>query len=336
MKQIFFAIGLITALTTTSLADQAQDRIVVVGDLHGDYQAYMDVLQAAGLINETGRRWTGGNAHLVQLGDVLDRGPDGLAILEHLDNLSRQAQRRGGTIHRLIGNHEAMHLTGDYRYVDPGEYAALIDRRSEDRRDAFFDRMVDANAIYAHDQGEPFDAEEYRQHLLSEWPLGKYEYVSQFAQGGEQRDRILGLAIALQLGDFVFVHGGLSPEYAAMGLDAINAQGVDELEAGVIDPNALINDPNGPLWHRAYAFQEDNAEADLQAALDALDAEIMVVGHTPLSGQVSSLYNGRLILADVGLSDAYRGARSFLEIAPDGTLQAWVDGVYLPVMTLEN
>ena len=50
------------------------DRVVAVGDVHGDYDQLVAVLRSAGLIDEQGN-WTGGKTHLVQNGDVLDRGP---------------------------------------------------------------------------------------------------------------------------------------------------------------------------------------------------------------------------------------------------------------------
>lgn len=336
MRGLFTAFLVMFLFAGMTSAQEREERIIAIGDLHGDFEAYIDVLHSAGLVNESGRRWTGGSTQLVQLGDVLDRGPDGLLILEHLQDLERKARRRGGAVHRLAGNHEAMHLTGDYRYVDPSEYEALVDRRSEERRNAFFDRMVEAASDYASDQEEPFDEAGYRDHLLSEWPLGKYEYVALFAPGGEHRERILELDIVTRLGDIVFVHGGISPEYAALGLNEINTRGREELETGDRSAEALINDETGPLWHRSYAMQDDGAGDDLQAALDMLDARVMVVGHTPLTGRVSSLYDGRLILADVGLSRAYRGARSFLEIAPDGSMRAWVEGEYQSVRPMRE
>jgi hypothetical protein len=63
------------------------ERVVAIGDLHGDYANYMATLQATGLVDRKGK-WVGGETHLVQTGDVPDRGPDTLRILEHLDKLA--------------------------------------------------------------------------------------------------------------------------------------------------------------------------------------------------------------------------------------------------------
>jgi hypothetical protein len=50
-------------------------RLVAVGDLHGDATAFRKVLGVAGLYDES-RGWIGGDATLVQIGDVLDRGDE--------------------------------------------------------------------------------------------------------------------------------------------------------------------------------------------------------------------------------------------------------------------
>ena len=49
------------------------DRIVVVGDLHGAYESFVKILKQTGLVDDL-LQWTGGNTHLVQMGDILDRG----------------------------------------------------------------------------------------------------------------------------------------------------------------------------------------------------------------------------------------------------------------------
>ena len=100
------------------------ERIVAIGDVHGDYQQFLAVLKLAGLIDDTAH-WTGGRTHLVQTGDVLDRGAESYRILELLMQLEKQAEAAGGKVHFLIGNHEAMVLTGNYRYVNPAEIQSL-------------------------------------------------------------------------------------------------------------------------------------------------------------------------------------------------------------------
>jgi hypothetical protein len=100
------------------------DRVVAVGDVHGDYDAFVAILRAAEVIDSKGR-WSGAKTHLVQTGDVLDRGADSRKAMDLLMSLEKQAAKAGGRVHALIGNHEAMNMYGDLRYADPGEFAAF-------------------------------------------------------------------------------------------------------------------------------------------------------------------------------------------------------------------
>jgi hypothetical protein len=118
------------------------DRVVAVGDLHGDYDQYMKVLRSAELVDKRGR-WSGGKTHLVQTGDIPDRGPDTQKIIKHIQALKKQAKRKGGMVHTLIGNHEAMNVYGDLRYVHPGEFEFFVDRNSKRLRERQWDYYVD-------------------------------------------------------------------------------------------------------------------------------------------------------------------------------------------------
>ena len=62
-------------------AASAANRIVAVGDLHGDYRAWVDIARNAGLIDARGR-WAGGRTTLVQMGDIVDREPESLQIIQ--------------------------------------------------------------------------------------------------------------------------------------------------------------------------------------------------------------------------------------------------------------
>lgn len=63
--------------------------------------------------------WTGGDAIVVQLGDILDRGDAEIATLMLLRQLGRQAEAEGGAVHILNGNHESLNVCGDFRRVFP-------------------------------------------------------------------------------------------------------------------------------------------------------------------------------------------------------------------------
>ena len=85
---------------------ESPELIVAIGDVHGDYDGLVDNLMATGLVDKD-LRWTGGSAHLVQTGDVVDRGPESRKAMDLLMELGRQAEAAGGRVHALLGNHDA-------------------------------------------------------------------------------------------------------------------------------------------------------------------------------------------------------------------------------------
>jgi len=102
----------------------AQDRVVAIGDVHGAYPEFVSILQKMGLI-DSNRRWSGGTATLVQLGDLIDRGRQSRACLDLLMEIERQAKRSGGRVIPMLGNHEILNILGDFRYVTLGIYGAF-------------------------------------------------------------------------------------------------------------------------------------------------------------------------------------------------------------------
>lgn len=99
-------------------------RVVAVGDLHADLDNALAALRLGGVIDEQGR-WAAGTATFVQTGDITDRGPDSKALIELMQRLEVEAATAGGKVVALLGNHEAMNLTGDWRYVHPGDLTAF-------------------------------------------------------------------------------------------------------------------------------------------------------------------------------------------------------------------
>ena len=88
-------------------------RLIVVGDIHGQLEPFVKILQHAGLINEHWD-WCSGSDCLIQMGDVFDRGPKALQANLLLDKLQRQAAECQGEVVRLVGNHELEILLGNF------------------------------------------------------------------------------------------------------------------------------------------------------------------------------------------------------------------------------
>ena len=91
----------------------------VIGDIHGAYDKLRAILLRAGLIDFDGS-WTAGDAHVVFLGDYVDRGPNGVGVIRLIRSLEVQAQEVGGQVTALLGNHEVMFLAAlVFRHSDP-------------------------------------------------------------------------------------------------------------------------------------------------------------------------------------------------------------------------
>lgn len=290
------------------------ERVVVLGDLHGDYEQYIDALDAAGLIDRRGR-WDGGQTHLVQTGDVPDRGPDTRRILDHLEQLKKQAERDGGRVHTLIGNHEAMNVYGDLRYVHPGEFEAFRNRNSDRYREAQWThytgilRERDPAAFAAMDQ----DA--LRREWEREHPLGWVEHRLAWAPDGEYGRLVMANPVALKIDDSLFLHGGLSAKFCQASLAELTERVHDGIaHYNYVNPG-IVEDELGPLWYRGLAIDDEQTRsAMVDAILERYGVRRIVVGHTPTQGIVWPRFDGRVILNDTGLAAHYGGHDAFLEI----------------------
>lgn len=297
--------------------------VVAVGDLHGDYAAYIAIMKEAKLVDDKGR-WTGGSTVFVQTGDVPDRGPDSLKIIRHLMKLEKQAKKKGGAVIALIGNHEAMNMIGDLRYADPGEYAAFATSGSKRLRDAYFDSHEEELATYYRSKDATLTDEGVRHAFYADAPLGYIEHRQAWSPKGEVGKWVASHDAVSIVGDTLFVHGGISHVYLTESIDEIN-QRVRAALRGEGD-KAILEDQAGPLWHRGNAAPETPAgEAEVAAALQAYKVARMVIGHTPNLTGIKASYNGRVILIDTGISKAYGGTRSYLTI-DGGTITAHDNG----------
>jgi hypothetical protein len=307
-------------------------RIIAVGDLHGDFAAWRDIARGAQLVDDAGR-WTGGDTVVVQTGDAVDRGPDSLKIIQDLMRLQREAARAHGQVIALVGNHEAMNVTGDLRYVSPSDYAAFADSGSVRRREAVY--AANRKAIEAaYRQRDPKMTDDaIKLAWFEATPLGSIEHRIAWAPDGAIGRWVVGNPAVAVLDGTLFVHGGISPAYGRLPVAEINRQVHAALMARSTDPKAIINDPVGPLWYRGLATPNADAaqsqsagtadgtapaeppvEDQLQTLLSNYGAKRIVIGHTPDPSGIAVLYGGRLVRIDTAISSAYGGKLSYLEI----------------------
>ena len=88
-------------------------KLIAVGDVHGQFEGLVKILRHAKLINAQ-HHWYGGHNRLVQIGDILDRGPFSLKVDALLEQLQAEATTDGGEVIRLVGNHELELMMENY------------------------------------------------------------------------------------------------------------------------------------------------------------------------------------------------------------------------------
>lgn len=313
------------------------EKVVTVGDVHGDYENFIKILKGTGVVDPE-LHWIAGNAHLVQTGDVMDRGDDAKKIFDLLIRLEKEAEEAGGKVHVLLGNHEELNLTGivfstnpDYVFLNqfvsflPDSYRRqqednlrkkIIKQRSQGRR---VSEEQSLNALWKSQMKNPSARELYTLNLNQEY--GPW---------------LRRLNVAIKINDVVFVHGGISEKYSKWGLKEINDRYRMELadiwrairnsdSRRIVQP-AILFRGDSPLWYRELAnLPEADLEEELSATLENLGAKTMIIAHTPRIPRTPrdmQRFGGRVWIVDTGISRAYRGPASAL-IINSGDFHVW-------------
>jgi len=215
------------------------ERVVAISDVHGAYDAMVGTLKNAGILDES-LHWSAGSTHLVITGDLLDRGPDSRSVMDLLMGMEPEAATAGGEVHLLLGNHEVMNLVGDLRYVSVEEYAAFAADESVDERERWFRIYRDKQLLVTNEEAlrAKFDANR---------PPGFFAHRRAFRSDGKYGKWLLEKPLIAIINDTAFVHGGLAPVVAEIGLAGINGKMKDDLatyvhqlevlyDAGVLTP----------------------------------------------------------------------------------------------------
>ena len=292
------------APTPVTNVDLAGRRLVAIGDVHGDFKQTMRALELGKVMDADGR-WVGGTTVLVQVGDILDRGDNELAIMRKFASLAKQARKEGGDVLVVHGNHEIMNVLGDFRYATKGAYAECA-RYAEAKRQKLVEKLGPENAPPLPETPDDVNPETYR---------GVLARRDLFLPGGEMALRMAKNPTVLQVGDTVFAHAGIDMRAVEYGFQALNDD-VAAWMAGVkkTPPNMVLEE-KGVVWTREYGGADAGVTAEASAcrrlgeALDAVGAKRLVVGHTPQQGGVSSGCGGRLWRSDVGVSRGIYGAK---------------------------
>ncbi|HEY5758110.1 MAG TPA: metallophosphoesterase, partial [Steroidobacter sp.] len=242
----------------------ARTPLFVMADTHGEFEIAVQLLQRHGVVDDR-LRWSFGKGQLAVLGDVFDRGPNHTELLWLIYKLEAEAARAGGGVHLALGNHEAMVLTGDERYLNPKypRVASLLGRRH--------------SSLWNE------------QSLLGQWlrskaavfRLGQYLCL----HGGISRelvDRGLTLSAVNQ-----------SVRVALTAQTALDGQ------------TEFVMGQAGPLWYRGYFREAAlkggfklAEQSDIELIRERFGVQAILVGHTTVP-TITMLYGGRVIAVQV-------------------------------------
>ncbi len=239
------------------------NEIFAISDVHGQHDLMITLLQANDIIDDN-LQWSFGKGHFVIVGDNFDRGDRVLDILWFLFQLQKQADKAGGRVHVLLGNHEIMVLNGDLRYLHKKYFysSALF----KTRYDQFFR------------QGS----------ILGDWLSSQPIMVSinrnLFVHGGiSTAFNSEGLTIA---------------EANKLFIEKLIRKDQEEI---IQDKQLhLVYTEQGPIWYRGYFDPEEVDMSELPEILSDLSQDAIIVGHTSLNA-ITSLHDGHVIGVDCSI-----------------------------------
>ena len=249
-------------------ANAPAESLIAIGDVHGDFDDFIVILEHAGLIDKQ-NHWAGGKSTFVQTGDLIDRGPKPREVLDLMMSLEREASKSGGRVVSLNGNHEMMNLMGDLRYVTPENYASFAQSNSEERRRSAYQEYATWRKGHAQLLAElPQPMEMTEAEWMARHPAGFIEHREAFGPNGSYGKWLREHSAVAEIGGVIFLHGGIHPSLAHLKIETINSHIRDEIKAFDTSKQYLQNEK---VILAFFNLQEMTAvvQAELTAELKA-------------------------------------------------------------------
>lgn len=272
------------------------ERVIAIGDLHGDVRALGAILIACGLLDGDAA-WSGGRTHLVLVGDLIGGDRRSRLLLNSVLRLEREAARAGGRVHALLGNHDVLPVVGHFDKLTRAERAEYTRMPVPDAAGAALSDAFRGDSVYA------------------KWLRARHTM--------------------LKIGDTLFVHAGLDDWALDSDPAQINADVRDWIAHWQgVGPRPKKGSrwtvtggrkrDGGPLWTRSFKVRGGKrprgspSRKTLRAILERYGVARVVVGHSPTAGREVLLahprYGEGVVLIDTRISDPRRGRMSAVAI----------------------
>jgi len=249
------------------------NHIIVIGDIHGDYELVLKILKFSKVIDDD-LNWIGGDIIIVQLGDQIDSlrpskknninlEANDIKILKFFNELNKKAEKSGGKVISLLGNHEIMNVLGDFRYVSKKD----ID---------YFKNYKDLKTGKVFKNG--IDGRKYA-----------------FSIGNEYANLLACTRYsAIIIGEFLFIHSAVLENFAKQfSIHKINTivrkwlLNELKIQSEIADLNKIISN-DSIFWNRVFGFLPpylsiDNPDCEkyIKPILKIYNVNGIFIGHTP-------------------------------------------------------
>jgi len=239
------------------------DSIMVVGDVHGEFDVMKKLLVSNKVISDKGD-WLFGKNHLVFVGDIFDRGDQVTEALYFIKRISQGAKEKGGKVHLILGNHEVMVLMNDSRYIAP-KYRNLSKRLLTNYYNFF---------------AENTDLGRWLRSLNAVLKINDKLFV----HGGLSHDVVKKNLSIDQINEDI--------RYSLLNAESMSAS---ELKK-------KIYFPGNPLWYRGYMMESRSysriTESEIDEVLKYYGVSQIMFGHTELE-EIKFLYQKKICALNV-------------------------------------
>jgi hypothetical protein len=246
---------------------ESNGQVAVFGDIHGQFDSMKNILRYNNIIDENDN-WIWGDGQVVFTGDVFDRGDKVTECLWLLFKLDLQAQKVGGNVHLLLGNHEIMALLFDNRYVD--------------------EKYLHAAHSYKYHYSHFFA----KHTVLGKWMRTRNTVI--------RINKMLFVHAGLSP---KFMEKKLSIQKINEGMRHHINNYAELVDTSMVD---LFLYSESPLWYRGYLSRtEKYSRISLNEVIETLDfykSTVIIFGHTPVA-KVYPFYSFKLIAMDVPIGD---------------------------------